>query len=36
MLQAFEQIFACQPTLRHVDTLMTVDNMTDEVSVFDT
>jgi len=36
MLQAFEQTFGCGPTLRHVDTLMTIDNVADEVSVFDT
>ena len=36
MLQAFEQTFGCRPTLRHVDTLMTIDNVADEVSVFDT
>lgn len=34
MFHAFEQTFGCRPDVRHVDTLMTIDNMTDEVSVF--
>lgn len=35
MLHAFEQTFGCRPKLRHVDTLMTIDNVSGEVSVFD-
>lgn len=35
MLHAFEQTFGCRPRLRHVDTLMTIDNVTGKVSVFD-
>ncbi|CAI06280.1 conserved hypothetical protein [Aromatoleum aromaticum EbN1] len=34
MLHAFEKTFGCRPEVRHVDTLMTIDNVTDEVSVF--
>ncbi|KAI5911927.1 hypothetical protein PA01_00890 [Azoarcus sp. PA01] len=34
MLHAFEKTFGCRPTLRHVDTLMTLDNTTGEVAVF--
>lgn len=34
MLHAFEQTFGCRPRLRHVDTLMTIDNVTGDVSFF--